>query len=747
DTGFSTGNIYVANSSGSANLRVDGAGANLMFSQYMSSADIDGDNRNDLLFGGYSYINEPDGSVWVLYSSLLESFGTSIDNIISIADSNSYSLRFDGDYLTLAGELVTGDLNDDSYDDIIVSSPESASHGYRSGSIYLVNGDPFIYSISGTLTSGGTPLAGVTVDGGSLGSVVTDAMGNYVFSNVAKHTSYTLTPTLAGYTFVPASISGVVGEDTVHNFTDSAVSTFSIMGTVVNDTVPLAGVTIYGGALGQTTTDGSGIFSFTGIAPGTTYRIYPEIDGYTFLPMEASGVLSADANLSFTVSSTEALTSPASGFWNSYLGMINILEVANRTTSGQSIQVEILDQSGGSLSVAPLYVPPLGQRDLVLNDIPGFLKDSYGTLRLTFSSSGIIGRVAFYRFAESGDNNNFSFAYTLPLGSGLKGSTYAAFNTWYPGIPLDGYSMLNWLGLANLSSLSQQFTIKTYGTDGSMLATRSVTLPGNSRLDIPAGHELAESLAGYQEIIPQNNDAKYLASVARYAVGDGSSGKTQFAFASAMLSEIVKRQGWSIISRGANADEWLEVYNTSSVGQMLAVNVYSSNGPIADESIYLPAGNGVHLHGSEYLNAGETGAVKTRFIGDTSALLVQRMSYHRDRDGVVYSASGNRITLPAAVSLFGSWNRFFDQANWLRLFNTSSTVSNVALTVYRDGLAPVSQNLSIPAYSTLDLGLHENDYQTESDNYGLYSLQAPAVVAELVRNKDEDFVIFSELGR
>ena len=62
------------------------------------------------------------------------------------------------------------------------------------------------HSISGTVTSGGSPLAGATMSlsGSAVATTTTDAAGNYAFTGLANG-SYTVTPSKAGSTFVPAS--------------------------------------------------------------------------------------------------------------------------------------------------------------------------------------------------------------------------------------------------------------------------------------------------------------------------------------------------------------------------------------------------------------------------------------------------------------------------------------------------------------------------------------------------------------
>jgi PKD domain/Bacterial Ig domain/Gametolysin peptidase M11 len=58
-------------------------------------------------------------------------------------------------------------------------------------------------NVSGTVKTGGTPLPGVTVSDGTRTST-TDSLGRYVITTVPAGT-FTLTPTLTGYTFVPAT--------------------------------------------------------------------------------------------------------------------------------------------------------------------------------------------------------------------------------------------------------------------------------------------------------------------------------------------------------------------------------------------------------------------------------------------------------------------------------------------------------------------------------------------------------------
>jgi hypothetical protein len=156
-------------------------------------------------------------------------------------------------------------------------------------------------SLSGTVTSGGLPLAGVTVNlaGTAAAATITDAAGNYTFAGLDSG-SYTVTPTLAGYAFAPLNTAVMMAGTNVAaiNFTGTnAGVTYSISGTVAAGALPLSGVTmtLAGPSSGTTTTDVLGNYTFAGLANGA-YTVTPSVAGSTFLPL-STNVTVAGANV------------------------------------------------------------------------------------------------------------------------------------------------------------------------------------------------------------------------------------------------------------------------------------------------------------------------------------------------------------------------------------------------------------------------------------------------------------------
>ncbi len=139
------------------------------------------------------------------------------------------------------------------------------------------------YSISGTVTDSGTGegVEGVTV-GTDGHSDTTAADGTYTISGLVMGT-YTVTPSLAEYTFTETSEEVTVNE-TEGNATGvdfvGTQNTYSISGTVTNAGTPLEGVTIT--ADGEiTTTAADGTYSIGDLVAGT-YTVTPSLAEYIF---------------------------------------------------------------------------------------------------------------------------------------------------------------------------------------------------------------------------------------------------------------------------------------------------------------------------------------------------------------------------------------------------------------------------------------------------------------------------------
>jgi hypothetical protein len=67
----------------------------------------------------------------------------------------------------------------------------------------------------------GTPIAGVMIDGGHLGTCQSDSRGLFIFKNVPLETPYFLIPRISNFKIFPLRVDGICGELNYHRFSVS----------------------------------------------------------------------------------------------------------------------------------------------------------------------------------------------------------------------------------------------------------------------------------------------------------------------------------------------------------------------------------------------------------------------------------------------------------------------------------------------------------------------------------------------
>ena len=215
------------------------------------------------------------------------------------------------------------------------------------------------FSISGTVSGAVANGVLVTLGGSKSGTTTTASGGAYSFSNLSDG-SYTLTPSLAGYTFSPSSLSVTVsgGDLTGENFTATAVSTtYAISGTVSGAVANGVLVTLGGSASGTTTTAGGGAYSFSNLSDGS-YTLTPSLVGYTFSPSSLSvtvngGNLTGKNFTATATSTTYAISGTVSGaVANGVLVTLSGSASANTTTAGGGLY-SFSSLPDGSYTVTP----------------------------------------------------------------------------------------------------------------------------------------------------------------------------------------------------------------------------------------------------------------------------------------------------------------------------------------------------------------------------------------------------------
>ncbi len=166
---------------------------------------------------------------------------------------------------------------------------------------------PITYSIMG-IVSGAPQGTTVTLTGGATATTTTNSIGYYQFSGLSNGT-YTVTPSMSGYTLSPASQPVTISSANAVNKNFAVV--FGIAGTVLSGGVSLSGVTITlvnsSGTSTTRTTDANGNYSALGLDAGT-YTISAGHTGYSMNPLNQKATTACEVATGIDFTATAAAT-------------------------------------------------------------------------------------------------------------------------------------------------------------------------------------------------------------------------------------------------------------------------------------------------------------------------------------------------------------------------------------------------------------------------------------------------------
>jgi Domain of unknown function (DUF4082)/Bacterial Ig domain/Carboxypeptidase regulatory-like domain len=200
--------------------------------------------------------------------------------ILGGASSTTTTADASGNYSF--GGLENGNYTITPVSNIYAFGPSSQSVTVSNGHVLNVNFTSG-YGISGTISGPGGPGAAVTLTGPSSATTIANGSGNYSFTGLPNGT-YAISASNSGYVFTPASQAATLNGASASglNFT-SVAQTYNVSGNIGGPGGPGATVSLAGASTAATTADGSGNYSFAGLANGS-YTVTPSQAGFVYTP-------------------------------------------------------------------------------------------------------------------------------------------------------------------------------------------------------------------------------------------------------------------------------------------------------------------------------------------------------------------------------------------------------------------------------------------------------------------------------
>ena len=236
------------------------------------------------------------------------------------------------------------------------------------------------YGVSGTVSGAAGAVSGMELD--MVSSSYTaylnsypDSAGNYHFApgdygpswlGLPNGSSITITPSHAGYTFIPPSITSAVNGSNVTNLnfvafanTPANATSYSISGMVSGAVTSGVTVSLTGASKTSTSTGTNGYYSFAGLANGS-YTITPSCAGYNFDPASITVTVNGGNVINYFTS----IKGPTSGSAPTSFDLSGT--VFNGPSSG--VVVEATDLSSGLSFV--VWTDGAGNYDFAWSNIP-----------------------------------------------------------------------------------------------------------------------------------------------------------------------------------------------------------------------------------------------------------------------------------------------------------------------------------------------------------------------------------------
>ena len=430
--------------------------------------------------------------------------------------------------------------------------------------------------------------------------------------------------------------------------------------------------------------------------------------------------------------------------WNGFVDFLTqIFELRNTGSTAITVDVTLLDILGVVQDTISFSLAGGIQRDIIINDLTGFIPNSFGLVCATVTSGPVDtigGQLVTYRLTPG----SYSLAYASEVLPARTGKQYFTYNTFQPSLnALDATNFVaNWVQLVSDETTNQSGTLRYYDFEGNEVRTEVVTFSPGQRRDVDV-HTLGAFLSGLICWEPDNATAKFRMRQNRYFYG-----ATGLADLVEAVSLPAKRgNGEKLVApfdtQGRTVA--LEISNTTGSAITVSTSVRDATGTATASQpplLGIPAKGTRGLVLNEYL---ASGLGNVQIDSDTTAsMIVNLVEYGRTADGSLLYANPSSPSEALGATTSSSYNSFLNQACRIRVASCTNSEETAKVTMTRfDGTVVLNQQtVTVAANGAAELDLCTNETQQA---YGETLLEASGegtLVAEVIRQNLEGTIEF-----
>lgn len=445
-------------------------------------------------------------------------------------------------------------------------------------------------------------------------------------------------------------------------------------------------------------------------------------------------------------SAVQTLNSTVCTEWNGFLDNLwNILELVNNNSDAIQAQVTLYDIEGHASGYSSVSIPGHQQRDLLIHDDQAREANSYGLVCVHHDggTGGLGGRMVYYRQAEGANSSEFQFAFALPLTNGTTGSQFVTFNTYQPSFALEDSLnfVANWIQVTNVGNASVSGMLVYYGQQGETLGEDWISIGPRQRVDL-AAHRFGTNRVGIVRWRPDQTTVPCIVRNVRYLY-DNPWGYNSFATAFQIDAAPGSSEQIAAPFDTDGETAVLEVANTSSEEQNIAVTLYSSSGAQAAHlNLALSAFESQHIVLNDTVSFSGKGLAVVQGT-ETEGVLAVAMQYDRAATGKINFMYGMPAREPHGMVLHGSYNTYLGQDSELIVENITGEAQTIMLGVVRqDGTELLlGQAVSVGAHSVSSVTVNSVESLEEYGTVTIHAEHSGAILAAIIRRRGAEYAI------